>query len=101
MLKSTSESTPETGLSSAFIWYHADAKLAGQLSRWVHEISQQSGLVGRLLMRNESGKNTFMEIYPGADKTTIANIEKIAAKQHWFTQLGSPRQVEIFNEISR
>ncbi len=89
----------ENGLPSAFIWYHADVQLSAQLSRWVQKISRDMGLEGRLLVRNEGDKTTFMEIYSGAGKTIMAEIEKRAATQSWFTRLASPRRVEIFSEI--
>jgi len=101
MPKHSPANSTKTSMPSAFIWYHADALLAAQLSDWVHEISKKTGLEGRLLMRDEDGKTTFMEIYPDAGAAAIAGIEKIAATRDWFTQLESPRRAEIFSEISR
>jgi len=85
---------------SAFVWYHADARLAAQLSDWVQEISKELELDGQLLIRQQNDKTTFMEIYPGVDEATVAHIEQMAAKQSWFTQLLSARQAEVFAEVN-
>jgi len=93
------EYSADHGPCSAFIWYHADARLAGQLSDWVQGISSELDIDGRLLVRQQNDKTTFMEIYPVIEKETLAHIEHMAAKQHWFAQLLSPRQAELFAEI--
>ncbi|MDX8392355.1 MAG: DUF4936 family protein [Mariprofundaceae bacterium] len=93
------EQFAKSGHPCAFIWYHADAKLAGQLSDWVRETSDALGISGRLLIRQQTNKTTFMEIYPSIDETSIERIEKAAAAQSWFAQLTSPRQAEVFKDI--
>ncbi|MDQ6986960.1 MAG: hypothetical protein Q9M25_04055 [Mariprofundaceae bacterium] len=87
-------------LSSAFIWYHADARLAGQLADWVRKISSELDVDGRLLIRHQKDKTTFMENYAGAGKETVAHIEQMAVKQDWFAQLLSARQAEIFAQVN-
>jgi len=93
------ENFADDGPCSAFIWYHADARLAGQLTDWVQEISSELDVDGRLLIRRQKNKITFMEIYATVEKETLARIEQKAAQQNWFAQLLSPRQAELFAEI--
>lgn len=87
---------------AAFIWYHADAALTEELQAWVNHIGRTQKIRGRLMIREQRDKTTFMEIYePGAGdiEPTLAAIEADAARQPWFNQLQSPRRTEVFSEI--
>jgi len=94
------EHSADHGPCSAFIWYHADAQLAEPLSDWVQKVSSELNVRGRLLVRQQNDKTTFMEIYPSVEETTVAHIEHMAAKQSWFAQLLSTRQAEVFAEVN-
>ncbi|MDQ6972273.1 MAG: hypothetical protein Q9M30_06470 [Mariprofundaceae bacterium] len=86
---------------SAFIWYHADVELFDTLDLWVRKTATQKGIHSRLLIREEGGKTTFMEIYeplrPEAARLIIEEIEQLAKLEAWHPRLLSPRKAEIFS----
>lgn len=89
--------------SSAFIWYHADAVMAGELQAWVGSMGDLLGIPARLMIRSQPDRTTFMEIYDLHCRTAVdvngmvEFIETQAGKQFWFSKLKSPRRAEIFS----
>jgi len=81
-----------------FIWYHAPAGIEGELRRWLGRLKIR-GIRGRLFVRHEEERTTFMEVYAAADDDMLATIESQAKQQTWYHTLQSPRRCESFKEI--
>lgn len=90
-------------MQAAFIWYHADAGLADVLQTWVEQTGKTLGTSSKLMVRQQPGRTTFMEIYESTVsldmESIVESIEASAANQHWFKELHSSRKAEIFSEI--
>ncbi len=84
--------------SSAFIWYHADAEQQGPILQWQAELSETLGVQGRLLLRHDSGKTTFMEIYEHVESPLVEQIEAQAKQLPIFA--GIERRCESFIEVN-
>ena len=88
---------------AAFIWYHADAQLADVLQAWVESTGKALGITSRLMVRHQTDKTTFMEIYESGKnmdmESLLRNVEASAAIQPWFVELHSQRKAEVFAEI--
>lgn len=82
-----------------FIWYHAAAGIENELRQWLDHLKAQ-GIRGRLLVRHEEGRTTFMEVYAAVDTDMLATIESQARQQTWYHALQSPRRCESFREIA-
>jgi len=91
------------GKKTAFIWYHADSRLANALRAWVEQTGQSLGIPAKILVRRQAERTTFMEIYEAAGNQNMEDmveiIEACAAAQSWFARLQSPRRAEIFSEF--
>jgi len=86
---------------AAFIWYHAEARLAETLQAWVKSTGKALGITSRLMVRHQADKTTFMEVYESTHdmEDIVKCIEARAAKQAWFSELDCQRKAEIFSEI--
>jgi len=82
-----------------FIWYHAPAGIEPELRQWLGRLKTQ-GIHGRLFVRHEKERTTFMEMYAAADANMLAAIESQARGQAWHHALQSPRRCECFKEIA-
>ncbi|MDQ7011318.1 MAG: DUF4936 family protein, partial [Mariprofundaceae bacterium] len=82
-----------------FIWYHAPADIENELRQWLSHLKAQQGIRGRLFVRHEKERTTFMEVYTAADADMLATIESQARQQTWYHALQSPRRCESFKEI--
>lgn len=85
-------------MPDAFIWYHADEKLEPELVDWLNVSAEKTGVRGKLYIRKQDNKTTFMETYANVPASTIERIEKLAALQPVFTHI--ERRCESFIEIS-
>jgi len=85
-------------MPDAFIWYHADEKRESELLNWLDIVEQQAGVRGKLLVRIEKDKTTFMETYADVSRPTIDRIEKLAASSPVFQ--GIDRRCESFIQIT-
>jgi len=85
-------------MPDAFIWYHADKKQESELLEWVAHVDQQAGVRGKLLIRIEQDKTTFMETYSDVSSATIRRIEKLASTYPLFKDID--RRCESFIDIS-
>jgi len=81
-----------------FIWYHVDQTLEPALINWIDHVETQAGVRGKLFVRIEKDKTTFMETYADISRPTIDRIEKLAASQPCFK--GVHRRCESFIEIN-
>jgi len=86
-----------TSSNSAFIWYHTDVGLQETVLDWQTELAETLGIHGRLLIRNDSGKTTFMEIYEHVESPLVENIEALAKQMPFF--IGIERRCESFIEV--
>ena len=91
------------GKKTAFIWYHADTRLAHTLQAWVEQTGQSLGIPAKIMVRRQAERTTFMEIYEAAGNQHMEDVVEIieahAAAQPWFARLQSPRRAEIFSEV--
>jgi len=86
-------------MPDAFIWYHADEKLESALIDWLDEVQEQADVQGKLFIRKDGDKTTFMETYSDVTSATIARIEKLAAAYPAFE--GLERRCESFIRIEK
>ncbi|GAV20984.1 hypothetical protein MMIC_P1962 [Mariprofundus micogutta] len=86
-------------MPDAFIWYHAHEKLESELMSWLDEIEDKAGVRGKLFVRKDDGKTTFMESYSDVTTSTITRIEKHAAQHPVFTNI--ERRCESFMRIDK
>jgi len=84
-------------MPDAFIWYHADKNMESDLLGWIDEVEAETGVRGRLYIRIEKDKTTFMESYPDVSRATIDRIEKLAAASPVFQSID--RRCESFVKI--
>jgi len=84
-------------MPDAFIWYHADKEQEPALVEWMNEVEINTGVRGKLYLRQQHDKTTFMETYADVSVITIARIEKLAAQQTVFAELN--RRCENFTPI--
>ncbi len=88
-----------TSPSSAFIWYHADMKMQESVLAWQQtEVAEKLAVSGRLLIREQAGKTTFMEIYEHVEWPLVERIEQMANQASCFA--GIERRCEFFTEVS-
>jgi len=85
-------------MPDAFIWYHADKNMESDLQRWIDEVEAGAGVRGRLYIRIEKDKTTFMESYADISRDTIERIEKLAASSPVFQDID--RRCESFIQIT-
>ena len=85
-------------MPDAFIWFHADAALESELLKWLDSVEEQAGVRGKLFIRKDENKVTFMESYSDVSSATISRIESMAAKQPLFQHI--ERRCESFVKIS-
>jgi len=85
-------------MPDAFIWYHAADDQEPALQAWMETVEQQADIRGRLLIRRQDEKITFMEHYADVSTPTIDRIERLAAKQPLFESI--TRCCEAFIDIS-
>ena len=84
-------------MPDAFIWYHANEAMEPELLDWMDQVEAFAGVRGKLLVRIEKDKSTFMETYADVSHATIDRIEKQAAQQALFKSID--RHCESFVEI--
>jgi len=84
-------------MPDAFIWYHADEKLEPALTEWLAEVKEKADVQGKLYLRKEGDKTTFMESYSDVTSSTIKRIEKLAATHPTFEAI--ERRCESFIRI--
>jgi len=85
-------------MPDAFIWYHADERMEPALVDWLVTVEEQADVRGKLFIRKEQDKTTFMETYTDVSRATINRIEKLASNQPLFKDIH--RQCESFVEVS-
>jgi len=85
-------------MPDAFIWYHADKNMESDLQHWIDEVEAGAGVRGRLYIRIEKDKTTFMESYADISRATIERIEKLAASSPVFQDID--RRCESFIQIT-
>lgn len=85
-------------MPNAFIWYHADENIEPELLQWLSQVEEKADVRGKLFIRKENDKSTFMETYTDVSRATINRIEKLAANHPLFK--GIHRQCESFVEIT-
>jgi len=85
-------------MPDAFIWYQADDTQEAALLTWLDDVEAGAGVRGKLYMRKQDDKTTFMEAYTDVSMATIKRIEKLAKKQPVFEN--TSRRCESFIEIS-
>jgi len=85
-------------MPDAFIWYHANENMEPELLQWLTQVEKEADVRGKLFIRKENDKNTFMETYTDVSSATINRIEKMAGRHHLFK--GIHRQCESFIEIT-
>lgn len=81
-------------MPDAFVWYHANAELEPALLSWIDIVEAQAGVRGKLYLRKENEKVTFMECYSDVSRATILRIEQLAASNELFA--GVTRRCESF-----
>ena len=84
-------------MPDAFIWYHAEEKLESELMQWIDEVQEKADVQGKLYVRKESDKTTFMESYSDVTSSTIKRIEKMACENPLFANI--ERRCESFMRI--
>jgi len=85
-------------MPDAFVWYHTDENKEPELLHWLDKVHEQADVHGKLFIRKEQDKTTFMEAYNNVSTATINRIEKMAANQVLFQDIH--RQCESFVEVS-
>ncbi|PIP02032.1 MAG: hypothetical protein COW18_11955 [Zetaproteobacteria bacterium CG12_big_fil_rev_8_21_14_0_65_54_13] len=85
-------------MPDAFIWYHADDTQEPALLKWLDEVEASAGVRGKLYLRKQDDKTTFMEAYTEVSAATIRRIERLAKKQPVFEHIA--RRCESFIEIT-
>lgn len=90
--------SPPVPRGSAFIWYHADAGHLDAIRAWLARLAREPGLNVRLMLRQEKGKTTFMEIYEHIESPQLKHIESMAKGEACFA--GIERRCEFFTEVS-
>ncbi len=85
-------------MPDTFIWYHADENMEPALIKWLEQVEEKADVRGKLFIRKEKDKTTFMETYTNVSRPTINRIEKLASTQAVFE--GIHRQCESFVEVS-
>ena len=85
-------------MPDAFIWYHANENQEPALVDWLVKVEEQADVRGKLFIRKEKDKTTFMETYTDVSSATINRIEKLASTQPLFATIH--RQCESFVEVS-
>ncbi len=85
-------------MPDAFIWYHANENIEPELLDWLAQVEEKADVRGKLFIRKEDDKTTFMETYTNVSRATINRIEKMAASQPIFNDIH--RQCESFVEVS-
>jgi len=83
---------------SAFIWYHADSNLQTDLLAWLGQVKRATGIQGRLLVRKQPDKTTYMEIYDNVKPQLIDIIEDLAGQTPCFSDI--QRRCESFSSLS-
>jgi hypothetical protein len=86
-------------MPDAFIWYHAGDTLEPDLPDWIDQVGETTGIRGRLFVRRENDRTTFMEIYSAVSGAMIERIESMAAQQPVFE--GIDRRCESFTKVPR
>ncbi|TLS75237.1 hypothetical protein FE236_09710 [Mariprofundus erugo] len=81
-------------MPDAFVWYHASEELEPALLAWMDVVETEAGVRGKLYVRKENEKVTFMECYSDVSRPTILRIEQLAAANTLFTSL--TRRCESF-----
>ncbi|MDX8405873.1 MAG: DUF4936 family protein [Mariprofundus sp.] len=84
-------------MPDAFIWYHAEQAAEPALVEWLHAVETNTGIRGKLFMRRQHDKTTFMESYADVSAETMARIEKLAAQQAVFADIS--RRCESFTPV--
>lgn len=84
-------------MASAFIWYQTDSGREPELTAWLEEVKEITSIEGKLYIRNQNDKTTFMESYADLSQAMIERIEKLAAKQAVFADI--ERHCESFQPI--
>ncbi|MDX8405023.1 MAG: hypothetical protein R8K50_02615, partial [Mariprofundus sp.] len=84
-------------MPDAFIWYHAEQAAQPALVAWLQMVETNTGIRGKLFMRHQHDKTTFMESYADVSTETMARIEKLAAQQAVFA--GINRRCESFTPV--
>jgi len=85
-------------MPDAFIWYHADENMEPALVEWLDQVKENADVRGKLFIRKEKDKTTFMETYTDVSRATINRIETLASNQPLFKCIH--RQCESFVEIT-
>jgi len=85
-------------MPDAFLWYHADAEREPALLNWIERVEAHAGVRGRLYIRKQEQRTTFMECYRDVSSATIRRIEALAAADPLFEQI--ERRCESFVEIT-
>ena len=68
-------------MASAFIWYHGQLKDAAIYQAWLQTALEKTGVTGRLLVRQQIEKTTFMEVYEHIDVAIIDKLVRLAEQQ--------------------
>ncbi len=85
-------------MPDTFIWYHADENMEPAFIAWLEQVEEKADVRGKLFIRKEQDKTTFMETYTNVSRATINRIEKLASTQDLFKEIH--RQCESFVEVS-
>ncbi|MDQ6996176.1 MAG: hypothetical protein Q9M82_01795 [Mariprofundus sp.] len=85
-------------MPEAFIWYHADENMEPAFIEWLEQVEEQADVRGKLFIRKENDKTTFLETYTDVSRATINRIEKMAVAQPIFNDIH--RQCESFVEVT-
>jgi len=84
-------------MPDAFIWYHANETLEPALLDWLKEVEEKADVEGKLYLRKEADKTTFMECYNDVTSSTIKRIEKLAMAYPAFEEI--ERRCESFIRV--
>lgn len=84
-------------MTSLFIWYHGQPASQQDYLNWLVLAQQHFGIQGRLLIREEPDRITYMEIFEQVEVDIYSQLERLAADQACFHTI--ERHCEAFKDV--